>query len=43
MLVTIIILAKMVGLDSNKCLDSAYNVIKGRTGKMVNGLFVKDK
>jgi NTP pyrophosphatase (non-canonical NTP hydrolase) len=43
MLVTIIILSKMVGLDSNKCLDSAYNVIKGRTGKMVNGLFVKDK
>lgn len=43
MLVTIIILSKMVGLDSVDCLESAYNVIKGRTGKMVNGLFVKDK
>jgi NTP pyrophosphatase (non-canonical NTP hydrolase) len=43
MLVTIIILANMVGLDSTKCLESAYNVIKGRTGKMVNGLFIKDK
>jgi NTP pyrophosphatase (non-canonical NTP hydrolase) len=43
MLVTIIILAKMVGLDSVKCLDTAYNVIKNRKGKMVNGLFVKEE
>tara|TARA_A100001201_G_scaffold140946_1_gene135179 strand:+ start:197 stop:523 length:327 start_codon:yes stop_codon:yes gene_type:complete len=42
MLVTIIILSKMVGVDSVACLESAYNVIKERTGKMVNGLFVKD-
>lgn len=42
MLVTIIILSNMVGLDSTKCLESAYNVIKGRTGRMVDGLFVKD-
>tara|TARA_R100001509_G_scaffold34581_1_gene18165 strand:- start:1188 stop:1514 length:327 start_codon:yes stop_codon:yes gene_type:complete len=42
MLVTIIILSKMVGVDSVACLESAYNVIKGRTGKMVDGLFVKD-
>lgn len=25
------------------CLESAYNVIKGRTGKMENGTFVKNK
>lgn len=43
MLVTIIILSKMVGLDSVKCLDTAYNVIKERKGKMVNGLFVKEE
>jgi len=43
MLVTIIILAKMVGLDSVKCLDTAYNIIKERKGKMVNGLFVKEE
>ena len=43
MLVTIIILANMVGLDSVKCLDTAYNVIKERKGKMVNGLFVKEE
>jgi NTP pyrophosphatase (non-canonical NTP hydrolase) len=42
MLVTIIILAKMVNLDSVACLESAYNVIKNRTGKMENGVFVKD-
>lgn len=24
------------------CLDSAYNIIKARTGKMENGTFVKD-
>jgi len=24
------------------CLESAYNVIKNRTGKMVDGVFVKD-
>lgn len=24
------------------CIEQAYNVIKKRTGKMVNGVFVKD-
>lgn len=43
MLVTIIILAEMLGFDSVECLEAAYNVIKNRTGKMVDGLFVKDQ
>lgn len=43
MLVTIILLAKMVDMDSVDCLQEAYDVIKKRTGKMVNGQFVKDK
>lgn len=43
MLVTIIILAEMVGFDTVECLEAAYNVIKNRTGKMVDGLFVKDR
>lgn len=30
------------GLDFEQCLESAYNEIKGRTGKLVNGVFVKD-
>lgn len=42
-LVTIIIGAKMNGLNITDCLESAYNVIKNRTGKMENGQFKKDK
>ncbi len=42
MLVTIIILSELAGLNSVGCLESAYNVIKTRTGKMENGVFVKD-
>lgn len=42
MLVTIILLAKMVDMNSVDCLQAAYDVIKKRTGKMVDGQFVKD-
>ena len=42
MLVTIILLAKMIDMNSVDCLQAAYDVIKKRTGKMVNGQFVKD-
>lgn len=31
------------GLDIEECLSVAYNVIKHRTGKVVNGVFVKDE
>jgi len=41
-LVTIIIQAEMQGLSLTECLESAYNVIAKRTGKMVDGQFVKD-
>lgn len=41
-LVTLIVQAKMNNLDIIECLESAYNVIKNRTGKMVNGQFKKD-
>ena len=41
-LVTIIIQAEMQGLSLESCLESAYNVIAKRTGKMVNGQFQKD-
>lgn len=41
-LVTIIIQAEMNDLDIRDCLQSAYDVIKGRTGKMISGQFVKD-
>lgn len=42
-MVTLIIQAKMQDLSLEECLESAYNVISKRTGKMVNGQFVKDK
>jgi NTP pyrophosphatase (non-canonical NTP hydrolase) len=42
MLVTIILLARMVNMDSVDCLEAAYDIIKKRTGKMVDGQFVKD-
>lgn len=42
-LVTIIIGAKMRGLDLLDCLESAYNVILKRTGRMENGQFKKDE
>jgi NTP pyrophosphatase (non-canonical NTP hydrolase) len=42
-LVTIIIQAEMHELKLVECLESAYNVIAKRTGKMVDGQFVKDE
>ena len=35
-------LAELCGTDIEYCIDSAYNVISKRTGKMVNGTFKKD-
>ena len=41
--VTLIILAEQNGLNFKGCLEHAYNVIANRTGKTVNGVFIKDK
>jgi NTP pyrophosphatase (non-canonical NTP hydrolase) len=41
--VTIILAAEMAGLRIEDCLQAAYDEIKGRTGKMEGGIFVKDK
>lgn len=41
-LVTIIIQAKMQNMSLIECLEGAYNIIAKRTGKMVDGQFVKD-
>jgi NTP pyrophosphatase (non-canonical NTP hydrolase) len=41
-LVTIILLSAQLGYDTEDCLNEAYNVISKRTGKTVNGVFVKD-
>lgn len=41
-LVVLIIMAKQLGLDLVKCLDHAYNDIKDRKGRMIDGVFVKE-
>ena len=40
--VVLIILANQLGHDLDKCLEMAYEEIKDRTGKTVNGNFIKD-
>lgn len=40
--VTIVILAMQNGLTIEDCVQKAWDEIKGRTGKTVNGVFIKD-
>ena len=40
--ITLILLAQQNGLELQDCLQYAYDEIKGRKGKMVNGVFVKE-
>jgi NTP pyrophosphatase (non-canonical NTP hydrolase) len=40
--VTLIILAKQLGLDPADCLEAAWNEIKDRRGKTIDGVFVKN-
>jgi hypothetical protein len=40
--IVLMILSEQLSIDYNKCLEDAYNVIKNRTGKTINGTFVKD-
>lgn len=40
--VTLIILCHQLNLNPTECLLAAYNKISKRTGKTVNGIFVKD-
>ena len=39
--VTLIILCAQLGIDYKESLEEAYAEIKNRTGKTVNGTFVK--
>ena len=41
--VTLIILAQQHGMTLERCLQYAYDEIKGRTGKTINGTFVKSE
>jgi len=40
--VVLILLAEIIGVPFEECLESAYEVISQRTGRMENGFFVKD-
>ena len=42
MVVVLTNLSELAGYKIEHCIDQAYNVISKRTGKMVNGTFVKD-
>ena len=40
--VTLIIQCKLRGITLEQCLEHAYTQISSRTGKMVDGMFIKD-
>ena len=41
--VTLAIIAEMEGVTIKECVEHAYNEIKDRKGKMINGLFIKEE
>ncbi len=41
--VVLILLSEIIGVSFEECLSLAYHVISKRTGKMIGGVFVKDK
>jgi NTP pyrophosphatase (non-canonical NTP hydrolase) len=41
--VTIVILAQKSGMQIEDCAWQAYNVIKSREGRMIDGIFVKSE
>lgn len=40
--VVLIVLSEQLGINYKEALESAYNVIKDRKGKTINGVFIKD-
>lgn len=41
--VTLIILCELIGIDPEECLSMAYEKIKDRSGRTINGTFIKDE
>lgn len=41
--VTLVILAQQLGISIEECVNTAYEEIKNRKGKLVNGTFVKEE
>lgn len=42
-IVTLVILSNVQGWSLNDCLETAYNKIKNRKGKTINGTFIKQQ
>ena len=42
-IVTLVIQAKMQGLNIEECVEQAWNEIKDRRGRMQGGMFVKEE
>lgn len=42
MFVVMVILCQQLEIDIYDCIDSAYEEIKDRKGRMVNGVFIKE-
>lgn len=42
MYVVLVVLSMQLGLDIDDCINQAYEEIKDRKGRMINGVFVKD-
>ena len=42
MVIVLTSIARLEGMFIEDCIQSAYDVVAKRTGKMVNGTFVKD-
>ena len=40
--VTLVALCETLNIDFNECVNQAYDEIKDRKGKLVDGVFVKD-
>jgi hypothetical protein len=40
--VVLILMARLADMSIEECLQHAYDIISKRTGKMVDGTFVKD-
>ena len=41
--VVLIVMCRQIGLDYDECLNAAYEEIKDRKGKMIDGIFVKEE
>lgn len=41
-IVVLTILAQLKGFNVEDCINSAYNIISYRKGKMINGAFIKE-